>query len=189
MKYKNPSLKIFFSLLLMIFMGGCNAAHLRGGVIAQPVAAADIIMPDHNGNMFQLSNSRGKAALVFFGFTNCVDECPLTMAHIKLAVDSLGSDAKDVQVVFVSTDPERDTPQAMKEYVEKFNPAFVGIPGAQEELQKIWDDYGVLVEDGGETHSSFTYVIDKKGNIRETFSPDTSPEDIAADLKTLLAEK
>ena len=188
MNYKKLFLK-FISVFLVVFVAGCASAKLRGGLISPPWAAADISMLDHNGNMFQLNSMRGKVVLVFFGFTNCVAECPLTMAHLKLAVEALGANAKEVQVVMVSTDPVRDTPQAMKEFIEKFNPAFIGIPGSTADLQKIWSAYGVLVEDGGETHSSFTYVIDKTGNIRETFSPDTTPEDITADLKVLLAEK
>jgi protein SCO1/2 len=174
---------------LAVFIVGCGSAKLHGGVITPPWAAADINMPDQNGNLFQLSAARGKVVLVFFGFTNCVEECPLTMAHLKLAVEALDKNAKDVQVVMISTDPVRDTPQAMQDFVEKFNPAFIGITGTQTDLKKIWDGYSVLVEDGGETHSNFTYVIDKTGNIRETVSPDTAPEDIAADLKALLAEK
>lgn len=189
MNHKNLFLKFISVLLLTVIMTCCGSAPLHGGLISPPWAAADIIMPDHNGNMFQLSNMRGKVALIFFGFTNCVAECPLTMAHLKLAIEALGADANNVKVVMVSTDPVRDTPEAMKQFLEKFNASFIGITGSDTDLQKIWGDYHVLVENGGETHSSFTYVVDKTGNIRETFSPDTTPEDITADLKVLLAEK
>jgi len=189
MRNKNLLFKIICVFLLLGFMTSCGSASLHGGVISPPFAAPDISLLDQNGNMYQLSNSRGKVVLVFFGFTNCVEECPLTMAHLKLAIDALGADGKDVQVVMVSTDPVRDTPQAMKDFVEKFNPAFIGIPGSEADLQSIWKAYGVLVENGGETHSSFTYVVDKTGNIRETFLPDVTPEDIAVDLQILLAEK
>ena len=89
----------------------------------------------------------------------------------------------------VTTDPARDTPQAMKAFLGKFNPNFLGLPGTPEELAKVWKDYDVTVLDNGETHSSLTYVIDRNGNIRLTFLPDTPPEDIASDLQTLLAEK
>jgi cytochrome oxidase Cu insertion factor (SCO1/SenC/PrrC family) len=75
----------------------------------------------------------------------------------------------------------------MKEFLGRFNPAFIGLLGSPGELNKAWQDYGVLVE-GGETHSSFTYVVDQQGNLRETFSPDTASDDIAADLKFLLTE-
>ena len=146
-------------------------------------------MADQNGNPFQLSEMRGKVVLVFFGFTNCVDECPLTLAHIKQALGILGDSAKEVEVVLVSTDPVRDTPQVLQEYLKKFDPSYLGIPGTQDQLMTIWNEYGVTVLDGGETHSSFTYVIDKGGKLRLTFDPETTPEDIASDLKILLSEK
>ncbi len=182
--------RIMSLLLILIISVSCSALKpaFKGQVVEKLAAAPEISMIDQNGNPFQLSAMRGKVVLVFFGFTNCVDECPLTMAHIKLALESLGSDAKDVQVVLVSTDPVRDTPQALQDYLGKFDPSYIGIPGTVDELTKIWNDYDVVVLDGGETHSSFTYVIDKQGNLQVTFNPESTHEDIASDLKILLAE-
>jgi protein SCO1/2 len=176
--------------LLAFGLAACAAPRpaFHNEVIDPPVAAAEIKMIDHTGKPFQLSNERGKVVLVTFGFVNCPEECPLTMAHIKLALDKLGDQAAKVQVVLVSTDPMRDTPQAMGNFLGAFNSSFVGIPGKPEELAKIYQEYGVVVLDGGETHSSYTYVIDQNGNLRLTFLPDTEPDDIAADLETLLAQ-
>ena len=184
---KEKTLKLFTAfLLVVIFVSGCSPS-FKGTVVKPVVPAADFTMSDQNGNAFQLSAQRGKIVLVFFGFLNCTDECPLTMANLAQAVNILGDQAKDVQVVLVSTDPVRDSYQTMKEYVDRFNPSFVGITGSKEDLQKIWDDYGVMVLDGGETHSSYTYVIDQNGDLRLTFEPGTPPDDIAADLNTLLS--
>jgi protein SCO1/2 len=179
------------AILIILVTASCGALKpsLKGGVISPPIVAADINLTDHNGQPFELSKFRGKVALVFFGFSNCVDECPATMAIIKQALSTLGGDAsKDVVVVMVSTDPANDTPGSMKEFMGRFSPDFLGLLGTPEQLAKSWQDYGVTVLDGGETHSSFTYVVDKKGNLRETFSPDTTSDDIAADIKILLAE-
>ena len=154
-----------------------------------PIPAAEISMTNTDDNTFQMSDQRGKVVLLYFGFVNCPEECPLTMAHYKLALELLGDSAKDVHVVMVSTDPVRDTPQTMKDYLSKFDPTFIGIPGTPEQLEKIWKGYGVEVLDGGETHSSYTYVIDRKGRQRVRFTPNSSPEDIASDLRILLAEK
>lgn len=161
----------------------------RSASINQPAPAAEITMTDQNGRPFRMSYLQGKVVLLYFGFVNCPEECPLTMAHLKLALEMLGERAAEIQVVMVSTDPVRDTPQALKTFLGKFNPGFLGISGTADELAKIWSDYGVEVLDGGETHSSFTYVIDRRGNQRLNFSPDSTPEDIAHDLKILLAEK
>jgi protein SCO1/2 len=185
------SLRItILALLIIIVTTSCGAlkSSLKGAVVSPSITAADINLMDHNGQPFQLNDYRGKVVLVFFGFSNCVDECPATLALIRQALDTVGDTSKDVVVVMVSTDPVNDTSQSMKEFMERFNPAFLGLLGTPDELAKAWQDYGVAVLDGGETHSSLTYVVDKKGNLRETFSPDTSSDDMASDLKVLLAE-
>jgi len=177
-----------FALSVIILFKGNNKPTFRTDAINPPVRAAEIKLTDQNGNAFQLSNARGKVVVLAFGFTNCVEECPLTMAHIKLALEKLGPSAQNVEVVMVSTDPLRDTPQAVKDFLGSFNPSFIGLPGTSDELSKVWNDYGVVVLEGGETHSSTSYVIDQKGNMRLTFTPETLPDDIAADLNTLLTE-
>ena len=185
------AISVVLILFLFLLSTGCSAfgPSFKGEVVKPSEAAPEISMADQNGSLFQLSAMKGKVTLVFFGFTNCVDECPLTMAHIKQALGIVGEGAKDVQVVLVSTDPARDTPQALYDFLNKFDPSYVGIPGTVDQLTKVWEGYGVVVLDGGETHSSFTYVIDKAGNLRLRFGPETAPEDIASDLKILLAEK
>lgn len=179
----------FITLAILIINLTVSCSGLKGAAVSSAIPAAEINLTDHNGQPFQLSNQRGKVVLVFFGFSNCVAECPATMAIIRQALETPGSLSKDVVVVMVSTDPDRDTPQSMKEFMGRFNPSFLGLLGTPDELAKTWQDYGVAVLDGGETHSSLTYVVDKKGDLRETFPPDTSSDDIASDLKVLLAEK
>jgi protein SCO1/2 len=166
-----------------------NKPSFKGSLISPPWTAPEIKLTDHNGNPFSLSAQRGKVVLLYFGYVNCPDECPLTMAHLKLARASLGDRGSDVQVIMVSTDPVRDTPQALKNFMEHFDPSFLGLTGTPAELQKTWSDYGVAVENGGETHSTFLYVIDPKGNVRETFLPDGEPNDIAKDIGLLLKGK
>jgi protein SCO1 len=179
-------------VLLMIvaaIVSMTNKPSFKGAVITPPWPAPEIKLTDHNGQPFRMSSQRGKVVLLFFGYTNCPDECPLTMAHLKLALESLGDRAKDVQVVMVTTDPFRDTPQALKDFMEHFNPTFLGLTGNSGRLRMAWIDYGVTVEAGGETHSTYLYVIDPAGNVRETFLPDAEPTDIAADVRLLLKGK
>jgi len=166
-----------------------NGQGLKGAVITPPLPAAEINLTDHNGNSFTMSSQRGRVVLLYFGYTNCPDECPLTMAHIKLALESLGDRAKNVQVLMVSTDPVRDTKDVLKKFMGSFNPTFLGLTGSPEELQKTWIDYGVTVMDGGETHSNYLYMIDPSGNIRETFLSDSDPDKIASDVNLLLKGK
>lgn len=162
---------------------------LHGAVIDPPLRAADIGLQDTNGQNFSLNSLRGKVVILYFGYTNCPDECPLTMAHLKLAMDRLGSQASDVRVIMITTDPKRDTAAALKAFLTKFSPDFIGLLGTQDQLAQVWRDYGVTVEDNGETHSFFVYMIDPAGNFRETFLPDSQPADIVADAQLLLAEK
>jgi protein SCO1/2 len=161
---------------------------LHGAVINPPIHAADIKLTDSDGRPFALKDLQGKVVILYFGYTNCPDECPLTMAHLKLAVDQLGSRSNEVRVVMITTDPARDTSQAMKSFLGKFSPDFIGLVGSEVELAKVWSDYGVTVEDGGETHSYFIYMIDRAGNFRETFLPDSLPADIASDTRLLMDE-
>jgi protein SCO1/2 len=179
-------------LALLILVGAFELIRkpsFKGALITPPWPAPEIRLTDHNGQPFTMTSQRGKVVLLYFGYVNCPDECPLTMAHVKLARESLGNQASNVQVAMVSTDPARDTPQALKDFMLHFDPSFLGLTGSQEELQKAWKDYGVTVEEGGETHSTYLYVIDPAGNVRETFLPDSEPQDIAHDLKLLVKGK
>jgi protein SCO1/2 len=181
---------ISLALYLLAAATACNVfgASFKGNLVKPATTAPEILATDDRGGNFQLSTLQGKVVLVFFGFTNCVDECPLTMAKLKQALESLGEQSQDVQVVMVSTDPVRDSAQSMQDFLGKFNPNFLGIPGNIDQLKPIWSAYGVTVLDAGETHSSYIYAVDKSGKLRLTLDTDLAPEDITADLKILLAE-
>jgi protein SCO1/2 len=161
---------------------------LHGSVINPPFEAQDFQLVDFNGAPFTLSSLRGHPVVLYFGYTNCPDECPLTMAHLKLAVDMLEEQAGAVRVLMITTDPARDTPDALHAFLGKFNPEFVGLLGTRDQLGKVWRAYGVAVEGGGETHSNYIYVLDRAGRLRETFLPDSLAADVAADLRLLLKE-
>lgn len=161
---------------------------LHGAVIDPPIQASEIGLTDFKGQPFLLSSLRGNAVLLYFGYTNCPDECPLTMAHLKTAVDMLGDQAPGVRVVMITTDPARDSQEALRDFLGRFNPSFIGLLGTPIQLERVWHDYGVAVESGGEAHSNYVYVLDKAGRLRETLLPDTLPADEAADLRLLLNE-
>lgn len=94
-----------------------------------------------------------------------------------------------VQVLFISTDPDRDNPQAVGAFVDRFDKSFVGLTGTKSELAKVWADYGVTVLDGGETHSTYVYLINPVGNLRLTYASVTQPDDILADLRLLFRKE
>lgn len=178
------------SLVLFLLLAACaGRPAFHGEPVEPPAPAPEIALADQHGQLFRLSGMAGKVVLIFFGFTNCPHECPLTAANLRQALALLGGRAGDVQVVMVSTDPLRDTPQAVAEFLARFDPAFIGIPGTTETLGPVWDDYGVVVLQAGETHSSSIYAVDRAGDLRLTFTPEAPPQEIAADLALLLDEQ
>jgi protein SCO1/2 len=158
----------------------------HGSVINPPAMAADFSLTDQAGNPIRLSQYRGKYVLLFFGYSHCTDQCPATMAILAKVRSQLASQANQVQVIFVSTDPANDTPQSMGQFLGRFDPTFMAGTGALAQLQPIWTAYGVTVADGGTTHSSYTYLIDKQGNLRLTYAYPGNPDEITADLMTLI---
>ena len=178
-----------------------QAYKFRGSVIDPPVAAGDFSLKDQNGQTFQLGDQRGKLVVMFFGYTNCPDICPTTLLQFKQAraqLDSSGQ-ADRVRFVFVTVDPERDTPDKMKTYLGAIDPGIVGLTGSQAELEAAWkaygvyrakqpglsqDDYADLLE-----HSSRVYLIDTHGNLRLTWPFGLEPDDVVQDVKVLLKQK
>lgn len=174
-----------------------SAAGLRGAVYDPPLPAADFSLIQADGKPFRLSEQRGKIVLLFFGYTSCPDVCPTTLAELSQAMQKLGEQERArVVVVFISVDPERDTPERAQEYAQRFFPSFLGLSGTEAELQPIWSAYGVYreVQPTGSAagyliaHSARVYLIDPRGNLRLTFPFGTPPEDIAYDLKILLRQ-
>src|SRR5215211_4478411 len=120
-------------------------ASFRGTTYAEPYPVApEIELTRANGTRFRLSETRGKVVALFFGYTSCPDVCPTTMAELKQALEKLGNKADQVQVLFVTVDPQRDTPERVQEYVNHFNPDFIGLSGLEADLAKVWNDYGVF---------------------------------------------
>lgn len=158
----------------------------HGSLISPPQAAADFSLTSQDQETVKLSDFMGKYVLLFFGFTNCPDECPLTMGFLKQMYDKLGDQADKVQVVLITTDPDNDTPQALGDYLSHFDPSFIGLTASQAELQPVWSSYGVTVMDGGETHSSFIYLIDPQGKLIATYPLLENADGITVDMEHLL---
>jgi protein SCO1 len=169
----------------------------RGTTYTEPYPVAEEIELAHaNGSDFRLSKQRGKVVALFFGYTSCPDVCPTTMAELKLALEQLGDQADQVQVLYITVDPQRDTPKRVQEYVNHFHPDFIGLSGSEAELAKIWNEYGVFREIADSSsaagylvsHTSRVTLIDQQGNLRVSFPFGTPVEDVVHDLKLLLNE-
>ncbi len=187
-------------LLVGIVVAGAivfsQPAEFRGTFYVEPYPAAyEIELTRSNGDNFHLNDLRGNIVLIFFGYTSCPDVCPTTLAELNLALEELNAaQAEQVKVVFVTVDPERDTPAHVQEYVNHFNTQFIGLSGTEIELAKVWNGYGVfrsIVDNGSATgylvdHTARVTLVDQQGNIRVSFAFDTPVEDIVHDLKLLL---
>ena len=152
-------------------------------------------LADTAGRVRHLEDFRGKAVVVFFGFTHCPDVCPTTLADIAAAMKTLGADAERVQALFITVDPERDTAADLDKYVKAFDPRFIALRGDAAATQRVAKDFKIYYEKRkqGDTytvdHSSQSYVIDPQGRLRLLVRPDRLASDLAPDLRTLLSEK
>ena len=149
---------------------------------------------DHHGKQRRLEDFRGKAVVVFFGFTQCPDVCPTTLADMAIAMKQLGPEADRVQVLMVTVDPERDTRELLAKYVPAFDARFLGLYGDLEATRRTAKEFKVYFEKRpGKTpgeysidHSAQSYVIDTQGRLRLFVRHDRITEDLAPDLRTLL---
>ena len=169
----------------------------RGTLYTEPFpSATEIALEKANGDTFRLSESKGKVTLLFFGYTSCPDFCPTTLAEMKQVLDGLGDDVDKAQVVFITVDPDTDTPEKIQEYANRFHPAILGLSGTQEELQNIWTGYGIFrAETDTETslgkiidHTVRLYLIDLEGNLRLSYAYGTPYQDVLHDVKLLLKQ-
>lgn len=186
-------LLVGFALALSLLLS--KPANFRGTAFVEPFPpAADFELTNANGDTFRLSDQRDKIVLLFFGYTSCPDVCPTTLAELNLALNQIPEKTDQVRVVFVSVDPERDTPQIVQAYASRFNSSFIGLSGSLDELEKIWQEYGVFREISESesaagiiiNHTARVTLIDKDGNMRLSYGFGTPVDDIVHDLDLLL---
>lgn len=157
----------------------------------------DFSMLDQNGEPFGPADLQGKLSLMFFGFTQCPDICPATLARTVAAWKELSERQRSqVQLVFVSFDPQRDTVEHLKEYLAFFDPAVIGLTGTPEQVATMARGYGVVylqeqAEPGQEkdylfSHSDFVYLMDQQGRVRKLFKSDFDSEELINDVRSLL---
>ena len=147
-------------------------------------------LTDQNGKPISDRDLKGHPTLVFFGFTHCPEVCPTTLFDISEILNKLGPDAAKVNAVFITVDPERDTPATLKDYLASFNSRLVGVGGNADELAKVAKEYRVYykkipLKDGDYTmdHTAIVYLMDKNGQFVAPFSLRRRPEDAAAELR------
>ena len=166
-----------------------NSTDITGANFGKALA-----LPDQDGKARTLADFKGKVTVVFFGYTQCPDVCPTTMAELAEIKRSLGADGARLQAVFVTVDPERDTPALLKAYMAGFDPSFIGLRGTPEQTKAAAQEFKVFyAKVPGRTpdsytidHTAGTLVFDPQGRLRLFVSYGMAPDKIAADVKKLL---
>ncbi|WP_341645860.1 SCO family protein [Thauera sp. SDU_THAU2] len=153
-------------------------------------------LTDHHGRERMLSDFKGKVVTIFFGYTQCPDVCPTALSDMSMVMQQLGADGDKVQVLFVTVDPERDTPALLAEYVPVFDPRFLGLYGTPEQIAEVAKDFRVFYRKSGDLdghytvdHSAGTYVFDPQGRLRLYMKHGAEPAEVTADIAALLAGK
>lgn len=191
--------RLLFAFFALASLTACERAPappvFQATDITGAAFARDFKLTDHNGQVRTLADFKGKAVAMFFGYTHCPDVCPTTLSDFAAALKQLGSDAARVQVIFVTVDPERDTPAILKQFVPAFDPGFLGMSTDPASLKALAKEYKVVYEKASAKsaddylidHSAGTYVYDPQGRLRLLVAYGSSPDVIAQDLKSLLA--
>lgn len=182
------------ALIALVSTRAPRPVEFQGSVIEPPIPAKDFTLHDQNGDPFTLSGQHGKVVLLFFGYTFCPDVCPTTLVAFQKISESLGDQADQVAFVFVTVDPNRDTPEQLKKHLALFSPDIYGLTDDPEPLEAAWADYYVdpKIQPGANTagylveHPSLVYVIDKQGNLHLTFPFGMTAEAMLADVQALL---
>jgi protein SCO1/2 len=190
------------SRLLVLFLLGIAASSnaaapagesLKAGVLTPVMTAPALTLQGSDGKPLSLERFRGKVVLLAFGFSNCGEVCPITLATLAGARKKLGPDAAGVQVVYVTVDPERDDAAQMRKFLGSFDPTFIGGVGSRAEIDAAQKSYGIsstkkVNADGSYTigHSSSIYMIDRAGGLRAVMPYGHPADDFVHDLKILL---
>ena len=184
---------LFWSIIICSFVAGCDrGAQFRSTDITGAPYGQALELPDHAGKPRRLEDFRGKAVVLFFGFTHCPDVCPTTLADIAQSIKQLGPDAERVQVLMVSVDPERDTPESLAKYVTAFDPRFLALRGDLAATKKVASEFKIFFEKAktGDSytvnHSAQSYVIDPQGRLRLLVRHDRIAQDLVPDLRAIL---
>lgn len=191
-------------LVALFILTGCGASakpvDLAGTVVDPPYGVSDVALTTTDGTSYAMSrDSTQTLTLVFFGYTQCPDICPGVLNSIASAINRLSPEQQEqVQLVFITTDPNRDTPEVLADYLGRFSPAFVGLTGTLEEIVKVAKPLHIFVDDGEQlpgggydpnSHGSQIFGLNAKHEAPIFWGAETSPAQFAADFEFLIEEK
>lgn len=183
-------------------LAGCDqplssppAAAFKGIDIAGAPYGRGFALTDFNGQSRTLADYSGRVVMLYFGFVQCPDVCPTALTRAAAVKQQLGADAAQLQVIFVTVDPERDTPELLRDYMAAFDPSFMALTGSPEQIKAVADEFRVYYKKvpTGSTytmdHTALSYLFDREGHIRVVLRHEQTADDYTADIRQLLAEK
>ena len=192
------ALLIVISLVAVAGIAGARsffAYQPHGFVLKEVTPASDFTLNAAAGKQVSLSDYQGKVVLLYFGYTHCPDVCPTTLADLRVAISELGEAANDIQVIMVSVDPERDSPEWLADYVHRFDDRFLGVTGPLDRITQLATAYdihfhkhegsvatGYLID-----HSAKVLVIDRQGDLRMFFPFGETSEEMAEDIQYMVS--
>ncbi len=192
----------FFRAIVYIFLissaVACSSAKQESQLFGTDITGADfantLSLTDHTGKPRQLADFKGKTVALFFGYTHCPDVCPTTIADLAKAMKLMGKRSDEVQVLFVTLDPERDTQEVLAKFVPSFDSRFIGLFGTLEQTAETAKNFKIFYAKQSETgksgytidHSAGVYAFDKNGKIRIYIKFGQKPNEIASDLEKIL---
>ena len=186
------------ALAVLSVLAGCHAG--QPGFQSTDITGADfgraVTLTDHNGRQRSLEDFRGQVVVMFFGFTRCPDVCPTTLAELAGAVKKLGPAGQKVQVLLVTIDPERDTPELLAKYVTAFDPKFLALRGSADQTARVAKEFKVIyqkvagprTEDYAMDHSAGSYIFDRQGRLRLYVGYGRGADVFAHDIGLLLKQ-
>jgi len=195
---KAISLIVAAPLLALGLLAGCTPAEpvFKSTDISGTSYGKTLRLTDHNGQERTLADFKGKVVTIFFGYTQCPDVCPTALSGMSTVMQELGPEADRVQVLFVTVDPERDTPELLAQYVPVFDARFLGLYGTPEKIAEVAKEFRVFYRKSGDLaghytidHTAGTYVFGPDGRPRLYVKHAEDPTVVAADIKALLAGK
>ena len=188
-----PRSRAWLASVAAALLLGCSPPAFKSVDITGADYAQNFSLESASGGRKSIGDFRGKIVVVFFGFTQCPDVCPTTLADLATAKKELGADGDKLQVVFITLDPERDSPDLLQKYVPGFDPSFIALYGSPEQIAKTAKDFKIFYQKvPGRTpgsysidHTAGAFVFDRDGRLRLFIRHGTPPADIAADIRRL----
>ncbi len=186
--------KLWFAVLCLLLVAACERPSVKfnGTDLTGAEWGRDFSLQDPEGRTRTLKDFRGKLVMMFFGYLNCPDVCPTTLARAVEVKKKLGADGSRVQVIFITVDPARDTASLVGQYTRAFDPDFLGLRGSEDQTRDTAKEFKVFYEKvpSGSSytvnHSAISYVFDTQGRLRLALRHTQSADEVAADLRTLL---